>query len=191
MKKKPANGLLTSKECLEALSLWNRKKTLGTDGLPAQFYSLLEWYFAFETRKLSITQRRGIIKLVPKKDAKSYFMIKNWRPLTLLNCDYKIATKAIANGLKIFLPNLTNDDQTGFIKDRFSGENIRLLGSVICYVKEKNLPGLFLFLDFEKAFGTIEWPFISKTCIELFWFRKQHNSLAQFLLQRSRKLCFK
>ena len=54
-------------------------------------------------------------------------------------------------------------DQTGFIKGRFIGENIRLIDSVICYAKEKNIPGLLLFLDFEKAFDTIEWPFIRKT----------------------------
>ena len=83
--------------------------------------------------------------------------IKNWRPLTLLNCDYKLAAKAIANRLKNFLPNLINNDQTGFIKGRFIGENIRLLESIISYVKEKNMPELLLFLDFD----TIEWPFIS------------------------------
>ena len=94
--------------------------------------------------KLSVTQRRGIIKLIPKKDAEPFY-IKNWRPLTLLNCDYKIAAKSIANRLKPSLPNLINYDQTGFIKGRFIGENI-----VICYAKEKNIPGLLLFLDFEK-----------------------------------------
>ena len=73
----------------------------------------------------------------------------------MLNCDHKLAAKAIANRLKIFLPNLINNDQTGFIKGRFIGENIRLLESIISYVKEKNMPGLLLFLDFEKAFDTI------------------------------------
>ena len=81
----------------------------------------------------------------------------------MLNCDYKIAAKAIAGRLKFFLPNLINSDQTGFIKGRFIGENIRLLQSIICYAKEKNMPGLLLFLDFEKAFETIEWTFIKKT----------------------------
>ena len=147
------------------------EKTPGTNGLPAEFYKVF-WRdisstlidalnYAYETGQLSITQRRGVIKLIPKKDAEPYF-IKNWRPLTLLNCNYKIAAKAIAGRLKFFLPNLINSDQTGFVKGRFIhvGENIRLLQSIISYAKEKNMPGLLLFLDFEKAF---EWTFIKKT----------------------------
>ena len=112
--------------------------------------------YSYESGQLSITQRRGIIKLIPKKDAEPYF-IKNWRPLTLLNCDYKIAAKSIANHIKTVLPDLINNDQTGFIKGRFIGESIRLIDSV------RNIPRLLLFLDFEKAFDTIEWPFIRKT----------------------------
>ena len=47
--------------------------------------------YAYDQGTLSVSQRREIIKLIPKKDADPHF-IKNWRPLTLLNCDYKIAT---------------------------------------------------------------------------------------------------
>ena len=70
----------------------------------------------------------------------------------------------------MFLPKLVSDNQTGFIRDRFIGENIRLIDSVIKYTKVKNMPGLLLFLDFEKAFDTLEWPFIRKT-FEHFGFR--------------------
>ena len=140
-KQKTCEGVLTEKECLEALKDMESDKTPGTDGLPAEFYKVF-WKdistilikslnFAYEKDQLSITQRRGIIKLIPKKDAEPYF-IKSWRPSTLLNCDYKIAAKPIANRLKVFLPNLINNDQTGFIKGRFIGENIRLIDSVIC-----------------------------------------------------------
>ncbi|MCV6629109.1 MAG: reverse transcriptase family protein, partial [Flavobacteriaceae bacterium] len=78
-------------------------------------------------------------------------------------CDYKIAAKAIANRLKNVLPTLINHDQTGFLKGRFIGENIRLIDSIICHARENNIPGLILFLDFEKAFDTIEWSFIRDT----------------------------
>ena len=173
-------GLLTEKECLEALQYMESEKTPGTDGLPAEFYKVF-WKdissilisalnFAYESGQLSVTQKRGIIKLIPKKDADPS-LIKNWRPLTLLNCDYKIAAKSIANRLKSVIPNLINNDQTGFIKGRFIGENIRLLESVICFAKENNIPGLILFLDFEKAFDTLEWTFIRKT-LEHFGFGK-------------------
>ena len=54
--------------------------------------------------------------------------MKNWWPITLLNCDYKIATKCIASRIKKVLPKLiNNNNQTGFMKNRFIGENIRLI----------------------------------------------------------------
>ena len=112
-------GPLTEKECLEALKSMDHGKTTGSDGLPAEFYKTF-WKelssllinglnFAYDTGTLSITQRRGIIKLVPKKDSEPH-LIKNWRPLSLLNCDYKIATKAIANRFKSVISKLINSD---------------------------------------------------------------------------------
>ena len=85
-------------------------KTPGTDGLPAEFYKVF-WgdissflisalNYGFDSGHLSVTQPRGVIKLIPKKDAELYF-IKNWRPITLLNTDYEIAAKAIANRIKL------------------------------------------------------------------------------------------
>ena len=85
------------------------------------------------------------------------------RPITLLNTDYKIAAKAIANRIKTVLPKLINNDQTGFMKGRFIGENIRLIDGIIQYATQHNVPGLLLFIDFEKAFDSLEWPFIFDT----------------------------
>ena len=149
-------------------------KTPGTDGLPSEFYKTF-WTdlapiltsalnYSHNTGTLSITQRLGIIKLIPKKDADPHF-IKNWRPLTLLNCDYKITAKAIANRIKTVIPKLINNDQTGFLKGRFIGENIRLIDSIIKYASENNTPGLLLFVDFEKAFDSLdhERSFIERT----------------------------
>ena len=154
-------GLLNRKECSDALKSMKSDKSPGTDGLPCEFYKVFcndlaellinSLNYSYKTGKLSISQRRGVIKLIPKRDAELN-AIKNWRPLTLLNCDYKIATKAIASRIKTVIPKLISDDQTGFIKGRFIGENIRLIDSYIKYTAERNIPGLLLFLDFEKAF---------------------------------------
>ena len=117
-------GPLTQTECFEALKKMESDKTPGTDGLPAEFYKVF-WKdisylisalnYAFDSGCLSVTQRRGVIKLIPKKDAELYF-IKNWRPITILNTDYKIAAKSIANRIKLALPNLINHDQIGFLR---------------------------------------------------------------------------
>ena len=69
----------------------------------------------------------------------------------------------MANRIKLFLQKLISHDRTGFINNRFTGENIRLTDGVIKYTVAKNIPGLLLFLDFEKAFDTPEWPFIQRT----------------------------
>ena len=163
---------MTRAECLKALKEMDSNKTPGSDGLPAEFYKIF-WNdisdfllgsinYAYKTGQLSVSQKRGVVKLIPKKDTEPYY-VKNWRPISLLNCDYKLATKAVANRLKQVLPKLIDNDQTGFLKGRFIGENIRLIDSVINFTAAKNIPGLLVFLDFEKAFDTVEWTFIQKT----------------------------
>ena len=102
-------------------------KSPGSDGLPAEFYKVFwkdirrhllnAFNYAYTKGLLSVTQRRGLITLILKKN-KPMNLIKNWRPITLLNCDYKIATKCIASRMKKVLPKLINNDQTGFMKNR-------------------------------------------------------------------------
>ena len=65
--------------------------------------------------------------------------------------------------MKKILSKIINNDQTGFLKNRFIGENIRLINSIIDYTNTKQIPGLLLFIDFEKAFDSIEWSCIEKT----------------------------
>ena len=66
-----------------------------------------------------------------------------------------------------FLPKLIHSDQTGFMKDRFIGQNVRLLNDLMEYTDVKKISGIFLFIDFEKAFDSIEWNFIKRS-LELF-----------------------
>ena len=98
-----------------------------------------------------MTQRQGVISLLPKKDKNPLFL-KNWRPITLLNCDYKIASKAIGNRMEQVLPEIINNDQSGyFLKGRSIAENILLIYRIINFADDMNKPGLLMFIDFEKA----------------------------------------
>ena len=108
---------------------------------------------------MSISQRRGVISLIPK-DENNLTTLSNWRPITLLNVDYKILAKVTAKRIEPVFPILIHPDQTGFIKGRFIGQNIRLLNDLMEFTDDQKVPGILLFIDFEKAFDTIEWTFI-------------------------------
>ena len=171
-------GKVTQAECLKALKDFKNEKSQGTDGLQAEFYKyfwkelhadmIRSFNFAFNNGSLSISQRRGIITLIPKPN-KDTTLLDNFRPISLLNTDYKILTKVLAKRLEKVLSKVINADQTGYIKNRYIGENIRLISDIMTYTAEKDIPGIALFLDFKKAFDTIEWDFIN-SCLEVFNF---------------------
>lgn len=78
---------------------------------------------SFIAGHLTVHQKQGVLTLLPKK-GKDLRMLKNWRPISLLNTDYKILSTCIANKLKPHLTKLVSEDQTGFIKGWYIGENI-------------------------------------------------------------------
>ena len=128
-------GLLTIDECTKVLSSFSNK-TPGSDGLTIKFYRFFwdilgtfavnSFKYAFQKGCLSISQKLSIISLIPKKH-KNLEELNNWRPISLLNTDYKIATKAIAVHLEKVLPSIIHPYQAGYIKGRYIGECIRLI----------------------------------------------------------------
>jgi hypothetical protein len=160
---------ITPDELSNALSELNNNKSPGIDGLPPEFYKLF-WknikvvvcqsiLHGIHTGKMSIDQRRAVLTLLPKKD-KDHRFIKNWRPLSLLNTDYKILAKALATRLQTSLDVLVNTDQSGGIKGRSTFSNIRSTIDIINFTRENNMPGFLAFIDYEKAFDTVKWPFL-------------------------------
>ena len=73
---------------------------------------------------------------------------------------HKIASGCIANRLKQVLPHLIHENQKGFLKGRFIGENIRLLYDILLYTELNDIPGMLLMIDFEKAFDCISHKFL-------------------------------
>ena len=120
---------------------------------------------SFEKGETSSSQKQVVITLIEKKD-QDRCDLKNWRPISLLNVDAKIASKVIAERMKRLLPGLIHGNQTGYIPGKNTGENIRSILDIMSFTRAKNLPGLLLFIDFEKAFDSLEWDFLNK-CLEL------------------------
>ena len=160
---------ITERELIISIKAMKNCKSPGCDGLTSEFYkffwtniktSLLNSInYGLETGRLSTEQRRGILSLLPKKD-KDRLFLQNWRPISLLNVDYKILAKILANRIIKSLPYLVDDDQTGYIKGRFIGCNIRLVEDIIHYTSLTKTPGILLSVDFEKAFDSIRWDYI-------------------------------
>ena len=78
-------------------------------------------------KKLNISQRQAVIKLMGKKKDRGKRYIKNLRPISLLNVDYKIMLKALATRLKKILLDLISCQQTKYIKSRFIEEESKLI----------------------------------------------------------------
>lgn len=119
-------------------------KTPGVDGLPAEFY---QWFwpvlgedlvevlnYCYSYGRLSLSQHSGLITLLYKQGDR--LEMKNWRPITLLCVDYKIAAKAIANCLLQVLPSVIHSDQTCGIRSRTSIVNSRLLQDIITDINQ-------------------------------------------------------
>ena len=73
---------------------------------------------------------------------------------------YKIASKAIARRIEPVLSKLVHPDQTGFIKGRYIGENVRLISDIMEQPQANNTPGILISVDFNKAFDSLEWSYI-------------------------------
>ena len=116
---------LTISKCFTALKSFQKNKTPGNDGLTVEFY-LAFWplvgkclveclNFAHRHGELSTSQKQAMITLIEKKD-KDKRLLKNWRPISLINVDFKIISKVMAMWLESILPFLVHHSQNAFIK---------------------------------------------------------------------------
>ena len=111
---------------------------------------------------LSQTQRSGIITLL-LKDGKDPLEIKSYRPISLLNVDYKLIAKVMSQRLKKVINSLIHSDQQGFLSGRNISANIRTIIDLIEYTDFVDVPGSIVLLDFEKAFDRIKHAYLFKS----------------------------
>jgi hypothetical protein len=89
--------------------------------------------------------------------------LDNYRPISLLNVGLKLLSYTLAQRLKKILTKFINEDQTGYIKNRFIGFNLRQIQNIIDYSNIYKIEGAIIFLDFSKAFDSLEWDFMFST----------------------------
>lgn len=168
----------TVEELHFALKSLNKGKSPGSDGITPEFY-LQFWevlhplymesiIFSLQNGSLTEGQRSGLIKLIPKKDLDRQD-IANWRPITLLNVDFKIFSKAISARIQSCISQIVSHDQTGFIRGRYIGSNLFNIQSLMDHVEATDSSAFLLAIDYTKAFDTVRWELIFKA-LDLFGF---------------------
>ena len=86
--------------------------------------------------------------------------VANYRPITVLNTDYKTMTKALANKLADAAPTIIHRDQAGFIKNRSIFDQVKLAKLMIDYGNIAKKNGAIVALDQEKAYDKILHPYL-------------------------------
>lgn len=133
------------------------------DGFPILFYQrywnvinvdmlqLIDYFFVGNTKLHSLNHSWLI--LIPKRDSPSG--IRDFRPICLLNCAYKIISKILANRLASVIDFLVDSSQSAFIKGQSILDNIVCVQEALLNIKKERLEAFLLKLDFEKAFDNL------------------------------------
>lgn len=144
-------------------------KSAGCDGFPSEWYKcmresllpLLEASFNYTLTDsvLPPSWREAFISVIPK-EGKDRTDCKGYRPISVLNIDYKIYAAILTKRLGTVMPSLIDEDQTGFIKNRQTHDNIRRALHIIDHVSRGRNGAVLLSLDAEKAFDSVGWDFL-------------------------------
>ena len=162
----------TEEEVKESIHALQGNKTPGFDSIPIEFYwkfsDLISKILCFifnsylHQGKMYDSAYTGIISLM-YKGAGDRSLRENWRPLTLLNVDYKIYAKVLARRLDKVMTTLVHPDQTSSVSGRTIKDSIAHVMSVIHYADNLNADAMILSVDHQAAFDMVEWPFIFET----------------------------
>ena len=122
------NSELTLQELTEAMNGMKKGKTPGSNGFPVEFFKTFwnelgpflhrAFIASLKQGRSMNSHREGIIRLIPKQ-GKSVHDLKGWRPITLLNVDYKIISTAISNRLKSIINDVISPCQNAYISGRY------------------------------------------------------------------------
>ena len=114
------------------------------------------------------SQKQTPLKLIYKKDQDKRF-IKSWLPISLMNIDYKLVSKALVVHLKKVLSSLITQLQTTYVQNRCISETGRLISDILEITDTINLTGYLVTIDIEKVFDTLNHSFLMAVLTKWFW----------------------
>uniref|UniRef100_A0A670KI73 Reverse transcriptase domain-containing protein n=1 Tax=Podarcis muralis TaxID=64176 RepID=A0A670KI73_PODMU len=164
------NCKISEQEIEGAIQNMQLGKSPGPDGLTSRYYrTLKEWLVQplkevcneiLEGKKAPESWKEAYITLIPKTETEKT-QLKNYRPISLLNVDYKIFADILAKRLKKVLMEEIHKDQAGFLPGRHLSDNLRnIINSLEKLEVNINTKAVLIFVDAEKAFDNISWSFM-------------------------------
>lgn len=180
---------ITDSEIKKAISDAKPNKAPGPDGFPSEWYKEMKdllvpvlketFNFVFKTGIMPPSWNEASISLIAK-EGKDKMECGNFRPISVLNQDYKIFTSIIAKRLENVLPEIISLDQTGFIKKRQTQDNIRRTLHIIDHTVKCQNEMVLISLDAEKAFDRVNWVFLYRV-LQKFEFHSSFIKVVQAL----------
>jgi hypothetical protein len=154
---------VTMDELDEAVRDVNINSAPGIDGVSNRFIRKF-WHFfrvplfkytqeCLRTGVMTETFNTALIKLIPKKG--DCTMIKNWRPISLLSCFYKIVSKVVNGRLEKVIDKVTSMAQKAYNSKRYIHEAIINTIDTIRHCEMNNISGVLLSIDQKKAFDSV------------------------------------
>jgi exonuclease III len=182
-------GEITPEDVVEAIAMLKAKKATGLDGIPYEIWRMLDkacftkmvdgveipltisgvLSSIFEDVKdhgVNETAAFNAGWLCPLYKKKDRTNPANYRPITLLNTDYKLMTKALSMRLAKTISKMIHEDQAGFIAGRSIFDHVRLTQTVIAHAEAEEQNRVIIALDQEKAYDRIQHDYLWRTLEE-------------------------
>jgi hypothetical protein len=140
----------------------------GPDGLPFLFYQkfwdivkedIVKMFEEFHKGDLDLYRLNfAMLTLIPKvEEAKE---MNNFRPISLINCSFKIFSKVLTNRLEKVTQRLISENRSAFIHGRYILESVVIAHELVHHGHKNGDPGVIIKLDYEKAYDRVSWNFL-------------------------------
>lgn len=159
---------ISLEEIEEAINSAKLNKSPGMDGLPIEFYKffwqdlkdiMIKLIQDFQvTSILPKSMKNIVVTPVPKKGDR--LQIKNWRPISLLNTDYKIIARIFSKKIAQVSSSLLSSDQSYCVPGRTIYNNLHLLRNIINHANQSNQQLAIISLDQSGAFNKVSHPYL-------------------------------